>query len=389
MSKTIKDLLILASATLFLTFLMWLPHFLSLNNFLGLNFTNGFATIYRNFDGLEYVIIAKTFYNSNLIAGIPQSLPANYYAAHFIGYSLVILLFAPLVGFLKSMLFVSLLFTILSSFSFYFLLKNFRLTTQPLFLSVVFLVLPARWLIVHSVGSAEPMFIFFVITSIYFFMKYEVAKRYNFLLLSVLLAIGAQVTRPPGALLSATFALYVLWKLYQDIKPQGFQKAFLDKLRFLPLILIPLSLLGIFYYYGIVYNDFWAYFHSGDNIHLVFPPFQVFNKHQFWVGDIWLEDVVLIFLLGFLGGLTLIKQKLYLMAFFVLVYLGASTLVTHRDISRYTLPIFPFILIAFEKVLITKEFKIVLVILSLGIYLYAQNFIIENTSPIANLLIYN
>jgi len=77
------------------------------------------------------------------------------------------------------------------------------------------------------------------------------------------------------------------------------------------------------------------------------------------------------------------------MAFFVLIYLAASTLVAHRDISRYLLPIFPFILIAFEKVLTTREFKIILPIILLAIYLYSQNFILANIAPIPNLEIFN
>ena len=162
MSKSFKDLLILTTLTLTLTLLIWLPHILALPNFWGLPFKDGFSTIYRNFDGLEYVVIAKTFYDPKAIASIPQSLPANYYAAHFPGYSFLILIFSPILGFLKSMIFVSIIFTILSVWAFYFLVKDFKLSSHPLYLSFLFLLLPARWVIVHSVGSAEPVFIFLV-----------------------------------------------------------------------------------------------------------------------------------------------------------------------------------------------------------------------------------
>lgn len=388
MTRTWKDLLIIATSTLILTFLVWLPHLFHLPSFYGLDFSQGFATIYRNFDGLEYVIIAKTLYDPQAIANLPQSMPASYYASHFPGYSLLILLFAPLLGFLKSMLFTSLLFTILSAIAFYFLIRDFKLSSQPLFLSVVFLLLPARWLIVHSVGSAEPFFIFSIIASLYFFLKYEQTLKYQFVLLTAIFGMAAQLTRPPGILLFIALALYVAWKMITN-KSYNFVTKFVETIPYFPLLLIPVVLFSIFYWYSLSYQDFFAYFHSGDNIHLTFPPFQVFNKNQFWVGDMWLEDIVYIFLLGFLGGVMLFKQKLYPLAFFVLTYLGASTLVAHRDISRYVLPIFPFILIAFEKVLTSKEFKIVLAILALGIYLYAQNFIIQNTAPIPNLEAFN
>ena len=156
-----------------------------------------------------------------------------------------------------------------------------------------------------------------------------------------------------------------------------------------PLLLIPLGLVLIFTWYHFTYNDFFAYFHSGDNIHLTFPPFQVFNIAQPWVGDIWLEDIIYIYILGFLGGLTLLKQKLYPIGFFVLSFFIASILVAHRDISRYTLPAFPFLLIAYEKVLTSKEFKIVLLIVALGIYLYSQNYILQNTAPFPNPNLFN
>lgn len=388
MTKTIKDLSILTISTITLTLIIWLPHLLSLPNFWGLSFKEGFSAIYRNFDGLEYIIIAKTFYNTGLIASLQQSLPATYFASHFPGYAILIALFAPITGFLKSMLFVSLLSTILATWAFYFLVRDFKLSAHPLFLSSIFLVLPARWVIVHSVGSSEPTFILFIICAVYFFMKFEQSQRFLNLGLAGIFGLLAQITRPPGILLFIALPAYLLWKI---ITPKRGQRVSLFRMIgiYFPLLLIPFGLLGIFYLYGQTYGDFWAYFHSGDNIHLTFQPFQVFNKHQFWVGDIWLEDVVYIFILGFLGGMMLLKQKMYPLAFFVLTYLTAATLVAHRDISRYLLPISPFILIAFEKVLTSREFKIILPIILLAIYLYAQNFLLQNVAPIPNLNLFN
>lgn len=379
MHKTTKDLIFLAVATVGITFLVWLPHILALPNFWGLSFKEGFATIYRNFDGLEYITIAKTFYNPAALASIPQNLPANYFASHFPGYAILIAIFAPFLGYLKSMLFVSGLFTIASAIAFYFLVKDFRLTSQPLMLTALFLILPARWLIVHSVGSSEPLFVFLIITAIYFFVRFEQTGHFTNIIVAAIAGLLAQITRPPGILLFIALTAYMLWR----------KKTLHNYLKYFPLLLIPAGLLGIFYLFGQTYGDFWAYFKSGDNIHLTLPPLAVFNKHQFWVRDIWLEDIVYIFILGFLGGVTLWKKKLYPMSFFVLTYLVAAVFVAHRDISRYILPVTPFILIAFEKVLTSKEFKIILPIIALAIYFYAQNFILSNTAPIPNLGIYN
>lgn len=387
MNKTTKDLLLIIAATSATILIVWLPHILALPSFWGLNFSNGFSTIYRNFDGLEYVIIAKTFYNPDLIASLPLSLPANYFASHFPGYAILISLFAPFIGFLKSMLFISVVSTILAVWAFYFLISRLRLSSHPLFLSFIFLILPARWLIVHSTGSSEPLFIFLIISALYFFIKFEQTGHLTDIILVGLFGFLAQITRPPGILLFIALSLYIVWKI---IKHKTQSSSIIRIIGiYSPLLFIPFGLLLIFIWFNFSYQDFFAYFHSGDNIHLTFPPFQVFNKGQFWVGDIWLEDIIYIFILGFLGGVMLIKQKLCPLAFFVLTYLAAATLIVHRDISRYLLPISPFVLIAFEKALTSREFKIILPIILLAIYLYTQNFILQNTAPIPNLSAFN
>ncbi len=382
MSKTIQNLFGLALATVILTLSIWFPSFAGFKNFYFLDFSQGFANIYRNYDGLEYVVIAKTFYDPVEIANLGQTLPANYYAAHFPGYSLLILAFAPFFGMLKSMLFVSVLFTIFSVWAFYFLTRDFKLSSNPFLLSLIFLILPARWLIVHSIGSSEPIFIFFIILALYFFMKFEETTKQKFIWACAFFGLLAQITRPPGILLFISLGLYLIWRFKEKI--------FTHVWKYYPLLLIPLGLTGVFYLYSISYGDFWAYFKSGDNIHLLFPPFQVFNSNQFWVGEHWLEDVILVFILGLYGGILLIKKRLVQpLGFFVLTYITASFFVAYRDISRYTLPIFPFVLIAFEKVLVSREFRIVLVILALAVYLYAQNFILNNVAPIPNLKVFN
>lgn len=382
MNRTLRDISIISFSTLALTLLIWLPHFLRLN-FYGLNFSEGFNTIYRNFDGVNYIVIAKSLYQEEIIKSLPQDLPYNYFAAHFPFYSILILIFSPLLGFLKSMLFVSLISTAGAAIAFYYLVRDFKFTNQPLWLSLVFLVLPARWLIVHSVGSAEPTFIFFTIMAIYYFLKFEEKRNYLDITLAGLFGLLAQWTRPPGILLFAAFGIYILWKAYNRNFAKFIGQVFEFSFQRFPLVLIPAGLLSIFFLYQATYNDFFAYFHSGDNIHLVFPPFQVFNINQFWVGDIWLEDVVYTYLLGLLAGVMLLKtERLRLLGIYVLTYVGASMFVAHRDISRYILPVFPFALIAFEKVLTSKEFKIVFGIIILGIYLYAQNFLLQNTAPI-------
>ena len=389
MNKTLKDLSILLLATFASTFAIWIPYIFRLN-FYGLDFAEGFNIIYRNFDGANYIIIAKSLYQEQIISAMPQSLAHTYFAAHFPLYSLFILAFSPVLGFLKSMIFVSFISTIASVFAFYFLVRDFKFTNHPVWLSIVFLVLPARWLIVHSVGSAEPTFIFFTLMAFYYFLKFEEKRNYLDITLAGMFGLLAQWTRPPGILLFIAFGLYFIVRSYHKNIFKWVSETIKISFNHLPLILIPIGLLAVFGLYGVVYKDFFAYFNSGDNIHLVFPPFQVFNINQFWVGTIWLEDVVYVYMLGILAGVMLLKnQTTRVLGIYTLTYVGASLFVAHRDISRYTLPVFPFALIAFEKLLTSKEFKIVFWILLLGIYLYAQNFLLQNTAPITNVELFN
>lgn len=387
--RVIRDLSVITFALFLLTVLIWFPHFLKLNNFFGLNFSEGINTIYRNYDGIEYIVIAKSLYNPNIIGSFGLNLSPIYFSSHFPGYSLAILALTPLIGFLKSMLLTSLIFTLASAIAFYFLVSDFLLCKKPLLLSIIFLILPARWVVVHSVGSPEPMFIFFTILTFYFLLLFNEKKSYSYLILSSFFALLTQLTRPPGVLLFLSIMLYIHWKLLLEIKATSLKKAVMEHLKFFPFLIVPLGLIAIFFLYKLNFGDFFAYFHSGDNIHLSFPPFGVFNKNQRWVGDVWLEDVIYVFLLSILGGIMLLKQKLLPLGFFVLVYTFATIFVSHRDISRYILPVFPFLLISFQKILVSPEFRIVLIIIVFGIYLYVENFLLGNTAPIPNLSIFN
>jgi hypothetical protein len=375
-----------------MTVMIWLPFFLRLPNFYGLNFSEGFDAIYRNFDGIEYIVIAKSWYNPEIINSMPIGLRDAYFAAHFPGYSILIASLAPILGYLKSMLAISLLFTLLSGWLFYLLVRDLKLTQNPLVLSIIFLILPARWVIVHSVGSAEPVFICFTLATLYCFIFFEQTHKWRYILCSGIFGMMTQLTRPPGILLFISLCLYIVWQILfpkADTSQNIIHRTASAIKNYYPLLLIPLTLLFIFYWYHLAYGDFFAYFHSGDNIHLSFPPYQVFNKFQYWVGDIWLEDIVYISLLGFLGGITLLKGKTKPLGFFALTYLTATVFVAHRDISRYAMPIFPFLIIAFEKVLLSRQFKIALALVAIGIYLYAENFLIANTAPIPNLSVFD
>jgi hypothetical protein len=374
----LSDLGLILLIVVISTFFVWLPFVLGIIG-------NGMLTVFANYDGPNYLIIAKTLYNKPLIgSAFPLMSPPEYFPAHLPAYPLFIhLLNFFLIG-PWAMLSVTLLSSLFAVSFFYLLLKKFRLSGNPLWLSVCFLFLPARWLVVRTVGSPEPLFIGAILASLYFFKSAFDKPENNLIFKKKSITLDfflagifgglAFITKTPGVLL---FISYLIFLVYDFIKTKSF------KFQAWPLLLIPFSILPVFLFYQIQTGDFFAYFHSGDNFHLFFPPFQSFNSQQFWVGDFWLEDLVYVYLFGALTVVLLIKQKLYDLAIFALVFFSATLFVAHRDLARYSLPLMPFSLIAFSKFMETKEFKIVFVFILIPIFLYTINFILNNTAPIA------
>lgn len=267
------------------------------------------------------------------------------------------------------MILSTLFFTLMAAITFYLLLYKFKLSENPFWLTLVFLILPARWVAVKAIGSPEPLFIFAVLASFYFFKSKK-------LFLAGIFGALAQMTKSPGILLFAGYEIYLLANDRKNLK--DFIK------HSIPLLLIPLSALAVFYFYKIRTGDFLAYFHSGDNFHLVFPPFQALASGRSWLGDFWREDMVWQYLLGALTVVILFKQKLYDLACFAGVFFTATLFVAHRDLARYSLPLVPFALIAFDKLIQKKEFKIALLIILPAIYLYAIHFIAGNIAPVSD-----
>lgn len=335
------------------------------------------ATIISNFDGPYYIVAAKSLYNPVEIEKFQFPLPNEYYAAHFPGFPLLIKAFAPILGYPWAMMVATLLTSVAALWFFYLLLKQTKFKNAALWLTLVFAVFPARWLIVRSIGSPEPLFMASILACFYFFAKDK-------LWLAAVAGAIAMLTKSPGILLFAALFLAIIGPKIQElfINPVKTLAKILPQL--LPFILIPFTALGVFYLYSRQYGDFFAYFHSGDNIHLLFPPFQVFNTVQTWVGTFWLEEIIWIYLFGFLGLFQLIKNGAYHFAWFVGIF-GISTLfVSHRDIARYILPAVPFLFIAFAEILTSKYFRWSLLFLLIPIYLFSLNFIIGNITPVAD-----
>jgi hypothetical protein len=358
----VRKLAIIVALALIPTFLVWLPFFARLKEFWNIPLPNqGMATIVANYDGPLYIIVAKTFYNKEEIKINYQfPLSTEYYTAHFPLFPALIRASSAVTNYPYAMLGVTLVSSFLAIYFFYRLTGN-------LFLTFFFSIFPARWLIVRSVGSADPLFVAAIIASLYFF------KNKKYLWAGIWGAI-AQFTKSPGILLFASYFIYFLWTKKYEIK------------KILPLLFIPAALFGVFLIYYFTTGDFFAYFKSGDNIHLFFPPFQIFNYSAPWVGTFWIEEVIFVYLLGALGTIKLFKDKNYEIAIFTAIFFVSTLFVSHRDIIRYSLPIVPFVILAFSEFITKKEFKIALGVIIIPIYLYSLAFISQNVMPISNWL---
>lgn len=380
--KIKKDLLTIILVSFLATLVLWLPFFFG--------FKEGTITLFKNYDGPNYLIIAKSWYDKAFIGEhFSLPIPLEYYAAHLPGYPITISIFNTLLIGPWAMLVSTLLFTVASAIAFYLFIYKFKLSENPLWLALVFMVFPARWVAVKAIGSPEPLFIFAILASFYFFKSAfdkvgnNLFSKKKSVTLDLLLAgvFGgiAQITKSPGILLFISYLGYLGYLSY--LKKYTLK----ETIKFsLPLLLIPLSALGVFFFYKIRTGDFLAYFHSGDNFHLIFPPYQGFFPERSWLGTFWNEDMVWQYLIGALALVMLIKQKAYDLAFLVGIFFIATLMVAHRDLARYSLPIMPFVLIAFDKFIQKKEFKIALLIILPAIYLYAINFIGGNVAPVAD-----
>lgn len=379
--KRFSKFLIICAFSIIPVLLIWLPFLLKIESFWNIPLPQtGLATIASNYDGPLYIVVSKTFYSAPKIqSNFAFTLPVEYYPAHFPLYPFLIYLLSFFTNSPYAMLIISNLSSIFALWYFYLLAKKIvKNESKALFLTFVFSIFPARWLIVRSVGSPEPLFVGLVLASLYYFLN----KKY---LLAGIFGGLAQFTKSPAILLFLALALYLLTSHISSIgnkKLNIWIKEFEFKSIFI--LLIPISLLGVFYIYYLTIGDFFAYFNSGDNIHLFFPPFQIFNYAAPWVNTHWLEEIILIYTIGAFGLINLIKQKQNALAWFYGIFFTSLLFVSHRDIIRYASPIVPLLLISFEKIINTKEFKFVLALVIIPIYLFSLAFISQNTMQISD-----
>lgn len=362
----------LITLTILSALFFWLVFYFNIPGKIG--FPNvSLETIFANYDGPNYMVISKCGYNKDCIGpnfSLPQ--PLEYYPAHLPGYPILIKTFNNFTTGPKAMLFSTLLGSVFLSLVLFEFFKLFIDSKKSFWLTVLFLFFPARFLVLRLVGAPETWFLATTIASILFFKKDKIW-------LSAIFAAIAQSLKSPGILLLAAFGIMAIKDLIETKKINLVIK------KYFPYILVPITVILIFYLYFLQTGNFWAYFQSGDNFHLNPLPYLVFISTKSWINTIWLEDIVYIFLLAIYGVSKLVKKyKFDIVAIYPLVFMIATLLVAHRDISRYIAPIYPFLLLSYQKQLNQKSIKTVLILLIPAIILYAINFICGNTAPISD-----
>jgi len=238
---------------------------------------------------------------------------------------------------------------------------------NPLWVALAWLFVWPRMWAVRVVGSPETLFVLWIIASLYFFQKRKFWQAAIFGSLAV-------STKSPGILL---FPAYILWWGENFMKTKKWEG------KIYPILLIPAALAAVFGLFWLRTGDFWAYFHSGDNIHLQLLPFKVFDSSQSWVGNFWLEDVLWIYFIGALGIYHAFKKS-RVWGWWGAVFFVSILFVSHRDISRYSLPLVPIVLVGLSELLNRKEVRLTLLLFLIPAYLYTVNFVSHNFFPISD-----
>jgi len=328
--------------------------------------------LYQNWDGPAYVVIAKSFYNLQDIEKANNlRLPSTYFAAHLPLYPLFIRIFS-FIGYYRSMVFISQLFSLLFILTIYYLIRFLYPKTNALLISLSLIFFPPRWFTVSHVGSSEPVFLFFLSLSIFLFL----GERYK---ISALMAAIAQMARVQGILFFFGLLFYYLYAVFIK-RTKSIKKAIFE---FVPFFLIPLVFISICFLYQIRYQDFFALFHSlGYYHHLQWPPFKVFfDQATRYSPDIWQEDIIFNYLLYLGVVFSLFKEKSLFLAFTSLVYFSPLPFLVHIDVARYSLSLLPFLAIAYRKYLSRKTLFTMIFLISPAILVYSINFMKYNLSP--------
>jgi hypothetical protein len=354
--KTIRDcgiitIVFLLASLVFYGYFVWMT-------------PGGMTTIYRNWDGPAYAIVAKSLYNPDIIENIntlaPDITRPSYFTQEYPLYPIFIRMFSAL-GYNEAMIVVSQMFSLLFILLCYFLFKHVQPESNALVLCLLLIFYLPRWFIVSKVGSSEPVYMFFATLSMYLYLKQKTVP-------SALSGALAVLTRLSGIFYFIGIAVFMV---VRRLHPK----------RFMPYLLMPLTLVLIFVFYGSVFGNIMISIDEYAKHPITqWPPFRNFTNLEYY-HDIWKEGQLLLHLLYAIAISVLISRKQYFLAITALPYFAYLFFVHHADMSRYLLPLMPLLFIAFEKQLSTKSVYIPMFLFVPIIYLIAISFVEYNLAP--------
>lgn len=362
-----KDLLILFSISILTSFFITLffktfpPKNLEIHHPHGIN-----EVVERNYDSPIYIIIAKTLYNKDKIKDLNfNHLSFSYYANHFPVYPILINLFT-LTGLnhFQAGVVITWLSSAFFTLTFYLFVCKFKLSKNPFKLSLISLFLPPRWLAVRTIPGTEPLFSLLLIICLWLYLD----KKYFY---SALVLVLLTLTRVPGIMFFGSFIALIFYDYFKA----KHKKAFLIQTlkEHWSLILSPLALLGLFYFYQLNFGNFFAYFNTGTgtNVHLKPFPFAFATSYNHPMS----EGFFYLFLLYILGIHLLWQKKQRRISIFCLIYLIPNFFMIVDDLYRYLIPISAFLLIPFDKYFHHKLFKYLFPFFLIGIYIYTLSLL--------------
>jgi len=327
----------LVLATLLGSVLVWLPYW------------SRMGTVYRFWDGPNYLFVAKSLYaldtGNPLLAYVYDP---KYYLVHLPVYPLLVRLFS-FIGWQRALLVVSVGMAAAAAILFYRLARDVWRLPSPGWLAFVFLFLPPRWVLYRSVGASESTYLALLLASLFLFEKGRTGR-------AALLGGLATLTRIPGLMLAPAYLVILAQK---------------KRWREVPwLLLVGLPLAGYFAFCALKTGSFFEYFaiHSDKTATLV--PF-AFVSHFFKQGLYHQVEFYILLGLVYAVGVGRIRdlEVPFAYSFFeILLLIFMAT----EEWSRYFLVIAPTALIAgYRDILVSKAFRWVFPVAILMSFVYA------------------
>jgi hypothetical protein len=298
-------------------------------------FLTDMTTVYRFWDGPNYLTIARTLYDvrpdNPLLAYVYEP---RYFLVHLPVYPLLVRTLS-IVGYQQALLLVSILATCAATVLFYRLCRDVWKVASPGFLTLVFLFLPPRWLLYRSTGSTEAVYMAFTLTAIFFFERSKVGR-------ASAAGVLATLTRISGLMIVPAFAVVLLrrrrWK------------------ELAWLALIPAALAAYFFFGAAQTGNFLEYFSQHGEKMAAFRPFgflpELFGKGLYHQAEFHI-------LLALVYAVGTSRLRAFPTIFWYCVFeLGLHVFISTEDWSRYFLAMAPFALVVgFREVIDTKAFR--------------------------------